>query len=321
MNESEKRERRKKVLIIKLGHSETLDAEISRKSSLGDVLRTTVILHALKNDDVAWLVDESAYPLLEGNPYISRILAYDTSAAIQLQEEIFDTVINFEKVPGICALADRIDAWKKYGFRFDRQTGRAEAHDGAEEVLSMCLNVDEKKGGNIYWQEALLGMIGETWKKEEYILGYKPMSKEIYDIGFNYDVGKKWPNKAWPNKNWKDIEELIGGRYSISWQQGLKNIEEYIEWINSCRLLLTNDSLGLHIALALKKKVVALFGPTAHREVYLYDRGVVILPRGDYKCLPCLSPKCANNVFCMDNISIEQVFNAIKKLLNEEVKT
>ena len=312
--------KRKKVLIIKLGHSETLDAEISRKSSLGDVLRTTVILHALKNDDVAWLVDESAFSLLEGNPYIVRILVYDIATIIQLQEETFDTVINFEKVPGICALADKVDAWKKYGFRFDRQTGRAEAHDRAEDVLSMCLNVDEKKGGNIYWQEALLGMIGEAWQKEEYILGYKPKSKEIYDIGFNYDVGKKWLNKAWPSKNWKDLEGLIGSRFNVSWQQGLKNIEEYIEWINSCRLLLTNDSLGLHIALALRKKVVALFGPTAHKEVYLYNRGVAILPRDDYKCLPCLSPKCVNNVFCMDNISVEQVFGAIEKLLNQEVK-
>ena len=318
MNEGE---RKKKVLIIKLGHSETLDAEISRKSSLGDVLRTTVILHALKNDDVAWLVDESAYALLEGNPYIGRILIYDNATILQLQEEIFDTVINFEKVPGICALADKIDAWKKYGFRFDRQTGKAQAHDGAEGVLSMCLNVDEKKGGNIYWQEALLGMIGETWQKEEYILGYKPKLKEIHDIGFNYDVGKKWPNKAWPSKNWKELEALIGGKYSVSWQQGLKNIEDYIDWINSCRLLLTNDSLGLHIALALKKKVVALFGPTAHKEVYLYGRGASILPNGDYKCLPCLSPKCVNDVFCMDNITIKQVFNATEKLLKEEVKT
>ena len=103
---------RRKVLIIKLGHSETLDAEISRKSSLGDVLRTTVILHVLKNDDVAWLVDESAFSLLEGNPYLGRILVYDIATTIQLQEETFDTVINFEKVPGICALADKVDAWK-----------------------------------------------------------------------------------------------------------------------------------------------------------------------------------------------------------------
>ena len=311
----------KKVLIIKLGYSETMDAEISRKASLGDVLRTTVILHAFKGDDVAGLVDESAYQLLDGNSYIRRILVYDNATILQLQEEIFDTIINFEKVPGICALADKISAWKKFGFRFNRQTGCAEAHDGAEDVLSMCLNVDKKKEGVVYWQEALMKMVGKEWKGEEYILGYKPKNNEAYDIGFNYDVGKKWPNKAWPSKNLKALEGLIEDRYSVSWQQGLKNIEDYREWINSCRLLLTNDSLGLHIALALKKKVVALFGPTAYREVYLYGRGTVMLPVGDYKCLPCLSPKCSNDLFCMENISIEQVFNAIEKLLNEEVET
>ena len=37
-----------KILIIKLGFSETLDEEISRFSSLGDVLRTTPILPTLK---------------------------------------------------------------------------------------------------------------------------------------------------------------------------------------------------------------------------------------------------------------------------------
>ena len=110
---------------------------------------------------------------------------------------------------------------------------------------------------------------------------------------------------------------MIGNKHSVSWQQGLKNIEEYIEWINSCQLLLTNDSLGLHIALALKKKVVALFGPTAHREVYLYGRGVAVLPEGNYQCLPCLLSKCSQNIFCMDNISIQQVFSAIEKLLKK----
>ena len=53
-----------KVLIIKLGYSETMDREISITSSLGDVLRTTVILNYLKSDEVTWVVDEKAFPLL-----------------------------------------------------------------------------------------------------------------------------------------------------------------------------------------------------------------------------------------------------------------
>jgi len=35
----------KRILIIKLGYSETLDSMLSLTTSLGDVLRTTVILH------------------------------------------------------------------------------------------------------------------------------------------------------------------------------------------------------------------------------------------------------------------------------------
>ena len=66
-----------KVLIIKLGYSETLDKEISTTCSLGDVLRTTVILHFLKKDNITWLVDERALPLLRDNRYIDRILVFN----------------------------------------------------------------------------------------------------------------------------------------------------------------------------------------------------------------------------------------------------
>jgi hypothetical protein len=53
----------KKVLIIKLGYSETLDSALSLTTSLGDVLRTTVILHFFKDWHITWLVDEKALPL------------------------------------------------------------------------------------------------------------------------------------------------------------------------------------------------------------------------------------------------------------------
>ena len=93
---------KEKVLIIKLGYSETLDGEIGKITSLGDVLRSTVLLHLYKNAHVTWLVDEKAFPLLKGNPYVHRILSYDLSSVLQLQSERFDTVINLEKVPGLC---------------------------------------------------------------------------------------------------------------------------------------------------------------------------------------------------------------------------
>jgi len=61
--------RKHKVLIIKVGYSETLAQEISSHTSYGDVLRTTVLLHLYKNDHVTWLVDEKALPILRNNPW------------------------------------------------------------------------------------------------------------------------------------------------------------------------------------------------------------------------------------------------------------
>lgn len=107
-----------KVLIIKLGYSETLDKEIGTRTSLGDVLRTTVILNYFKDDDITWLVDEKAYPLLENNPFIRRILIFNLESVLQLQREKFDTIVNLEKGPGICAFSDPINAWRRFGFRF-----------------------------------------------------------------------------------------------------------------------------------------------------------------------------------------------------------
>ena len=268
-----------KVLIIKLGYSETLDKEISTTTSLGDVLRTTVILNYFKNDNVSWLVDKKAEPLLKNNPCINRILIYNLETVLQLQHERFDTVINLEKVPGICALADSINAWRRFGFRFDEYKGMAQSYDGAERVLSLSLSLDKKRESKKYWQDALVEMIGEKWRGEDYILGYKPKSRAIYDIGFNWATGQKWKNKAWPKGYWQDLEKFLKGRYSTTWQEGLDNLYEYINWINSCRLVITNDSLGMHLALALKKKVIVLFGPSSSKEVCFYNRGKILLPK------------------------------------------
>ncbi|MBU0693773.1 MAG: glycosyltransferase family 9 protein [Candidatus Omnitrophica bacterium] len=304
-----------KVLIIKLGYSETLDKEISTTTSLGDVLRTTVILHFFKGDDVSWLVDKKAAPLLEDNPYINRILVHSLETTIQLQHERFDTVINLEKVPGICALADSVNAWRRFGFRFDEYKGAAQSYDGAEKVLSLSLDLDVKRSSKKYWQEALAQMIGRKWKGEEYILGYKPKSKTIYDVGFNWVVGDKWKDKTWPKDHWKKLAKLLKGKYSISWQEGLSNLGEYIDWINSSISIVTNDSLGMHLALALKKKVIALFGPSFSGEVYLYNRGEILLPQVNYNCIPCLQRECFQKAHCMQFIKPESVATEIEKIL------
>ena len=308
---------KEKVLIIKLGYSETLDGEIGKVTSLGDVLRSTVLLHLYKNANVTWLVDEKAFQLLKGNPYIHRIIFYDLTSVLQLQSERFDTLINLEKVPGLCAFSDSLKAWRRYGFRFDPENGVALAYDGSQHVLEICMDVEYKRKTRRYWEEILYEMVGAKWQGEGCILGYKRKSKVIYDIGFNYDVGKKWPNKAWPKDFWKELERLIGSKYTISWQQGLKDIEEYFEWINFRKVFVTNDSLGLHIANTLNKKIIALFGPTLASEIYI-PNGITILPQTNYNCIPCLSPKCIQSKSCMDYIKPKVVYDTIESVIKDK---
>jgi len=305
-----------KVLIIKLGYSETIDAGIGKVTSLGDVLRTTVVLYPYANDDVTWLVDEQAYPLLEGNPYIKRILCYDLTSVLQLQRERFDTVINLEKVPGVCALADSISAWRRYGFRFDEVHGVAEAYDGCQKVVSLCKDGDLKRTNHGSLQESLLQVIGAKWEGQEYILGYRPANKEIFDVGLNWAVGSKWPNKAWPADKWEELKPLLEVKFSYSMQQGMDDLHAYIDWINSCRLLVTNDSLGLHIALALRKKVVVLFGPTNPNETYFYGLGEVLCSDAPCSCIPCLDRVCSQETHCMEYISASAVLKSVERLLS-----
>lgn len=310
-----------KILIIKSGYSEFLFNKDSNKPSFGDILRITPILHLFKDDYVVWVTDKAAFPLLEGNPFIKKLLPLDFPTIISLLDEDFDIVINLEKNHDICKLSNKINAWKKYGFRFDKNKNKAEAYDRAAEVLAYGSDIKLKRETKKLAQELLFEIVGAKWAGEEYVIGYKPKSKEMYDIGLNTRVGIKFPNKAWPEKNWDILEEmLIKKGFKVTRQDKqspeiLNNLYDYIDWLNSCKMIVTNDSLGLHLALALKKKIIGLFGPTKSEEVYFYKRGKALLPKPLLECVPCLDDegKCYTGKKCMEGILPERVYKEILK--------
>jgi heptosyltransferase-2 len=90
-----------------------------------------------------------------------------------------------------------------------------------------------------------------------------------------------------------------------------------MDWINSGRLIVSNDSLGLHLGIALGKKVIGLFGPTPNKEVYFYGRGEAIIPDKHFDCLPCFNGNCQTGENCMGYISADRVHEEIKKLLKK----
>lgn len=312
---------RKRVLIIKPGYSETLDPDDSGIVSLGDILRTTVILHLFPSDQyhVTWLVDQKGIALLKGNPFIHRLLVVNPFTPHLLLSEWFDIVINFEKEPGICAVSDRIPAWRRYGFRLDPQSHTAVSYDHADEALSFTTDPDAKRSKEKSWSHILYEMLGHRYEGQPYVLGYKPSAESIHDIGLNHMIGAKFPLKRWPETHWQQLHADLAPDYKVCWQEGTNDIEDYIEWIASCRLLVTNDSLGLHIAQGLGKPVVALFGPTISSEVDGPDLTRIIPPLS-WECIPCVKSYCIQETPCMQHIPPKLVSDAIRTKLSAEAR-
>ena len=310
-----------KILIIKLGYSETLDPEIGKVPSLGDVLRTTPILWALREKypdaNISWLVSEHAEPLLHRNHLIDRLLVWDSFVPFQLMKEKFDVLINLEKIAGVCALSDMIDAWVKYGFRFDSLSGSYHAYEKGLDFISYIeeKHSDKPKG---YWQQVLIEMLGVAWKGQEYIIGHKPANTKTHDIGLNFEVGSKWPVKGMPMELWQELEkQLLEKGYSVSWQEGRKNLYEYMDWINSCHLIISNDSLGLHLAFGFHKNVIGLFGPTDPSEVFFYTGGKLLRSPCQCSALPCFDVKCRTGLQCMSHFDLDEILASALEILEE----
>lgn len=84
--------------------------------------------------------------------------------------------------------------------------------------------------------------------------------------------------------------------------------------ISQVDLLLSNDTGPRHIAVAFRKPVVCIMGPTspAYTESP-WEQGHVI--RVDVDCGPCQKPLCPTDHRCMTRIDVESVVSAVLELL------
>ncbi len=85
--------------------------------------------------------------------------------------------------------------------------------------------------------------------------------------------------------------------------------------IGRADLVIGNDTGPRHLAIALGRKVITLFGPTdpAWTETG-YAHEIKILGTGP--CVPCQKPHCSHpEAFCMETISIDKVCEVVDKML------
>ena len=112
------------------------------------------------------------------------------------------------------------------------------------------------------------------------------------------------------------ITKDIDGKNFINFFGKTKNIKHLVKIMKKADLCLCIDSAPMHIAVGLRKKLIAIFGPTDEKKLLPCSDLFVPITK-NVECRPCLWDKrseVCENVKCLE-ISAETVFEAIEKIL------
>jgi len=95
---------------------------------------------------------------------------------------------------------------------------------------------------------------------------------------------------------------------------GKTTLLELCHLLQQCQLLLTNDTGTMHVAAALGTPLVAIFGSTSPELTGPLGESCTII-RQPVECNPCFLRECPIDFRCMEKVSVEQVTEAVLKLL------
>jgi heptosyltransferase-2 len=109
----------------------------------------------------------------------------------------------------------------------------------------------------------------------------------------------------------RERNEVIAHGLPVIQSPLLNGLRDGLISVAACDLVFSGDSLGMHMAIGLKKWVVAWFGPSCQQEIELYGRGRKILTEAP--CSPCWKRVCQQPRMCYDQVD----FNACAYALEE----
>ena len=154
--------------------------------------------------------------------------------------------------------------------------------------------------------------------------------------------GARWLTKRWPVEYFAELVRLLANhfrntRFAILGDRkdkplgeiilravperslnlcGETSLPEMVEWLRLCDLMVTNDTGPMHIAAALGKPLIALFGPTEPRRTGPYRQLDGVL-RIALPCSPCLKSHCDYEKLneCLNALSPRMVFESARRKL------
>jgi heptosyltransferase-1 len=154
--------------------------------------------------------------------------------------------------------------------------------------------------------------------------------------------GARWQNKLWPVEHFAELVRMMsknsGLKFAVLGSKddkelgktisaaapsrvvdltGQTSLHEMIEWLRLSRLVIGNDTGPMHIAAALRKPIVALFGPTDPRSAGPFRQLENVLQYTDLPCVPCLKGHCtyADTIACLKRTTPDIVYAKACELL------
>lgn len=146
------------------------------------------------------------------------------------------------------------------------------------------------------------------WTKEWPVEHYARLANLIINDGEKYVVLAGGPDDA---EKGAKVKELANNDKVID-MTGQTSLRELAALIKGCKAYVSADTGPLHFAAALKKPLVAMYGPTKADRTGPYgskNSAVLLTPA---KCKGCLKKKC-DDWHCMHDITPEMVFEEVKK--------
>ena len=89
-----------------------------------------------------------------------------------------------------------------------------------------------------------------------------------------------------------------------------------MDWIRSCRVIISVVGLGCHIAELYGVPTVILSGPTAYQEAQNHSKGTVLLPPTPCEYRPCHLPSGVANCGCMEDFIPATIAQEGERLLD-----
>ncbi len=296
---------------------------------------------------VTWVTSRAALDLFTGNDLVQEVLDAGDGAVPRLMAREFDLVINPDASPASCAIASMVRGRKKYGFILSPQGHVTSLNGAAEEWLLMGSFDRLKRDNRKTYQQILhemcelessgqhivLRLTGPERRDETHMKRCFDRDSNVPIVGVNTGAGGRWRHKKWRVDGFIELVDMLleetdvnvillggpgeaernarikshfGSRVADACQEKLRY---FIREVDLCDVVVTGDTLALHVALGLGKRVVALFGPTSPWEADIYGLGQKIVPA--VECICCYKPECDNRPGCMDVIEAREVYRAI----------